>query len=258
MMKTMTIEAFLTWAFTQELCKVGGGDGLTTVGASNWSLTRDVATLGTLIDRSPNIYGVVPGFIADGEPHPDAVAAGEAVRGLARIGFEIPEGWAPFPDWPDEHGLVEREVRRVVDEVRVKGDRLSGRHLVALVTGAAILGRGPDWTADYPGHRMVMKNGQPAWFVMKKAKDAFGRVYEYEADGRDPARHRPKKGAYRKFELKAMMRSDVLARLDWQLWQDALAVLTDDLQGSLSHHAIAPFFADRQPWARVRKAVVSA
>ncbi|MDI6834822.1 MAG: hypothetical protein QMD99_03790 [Rhizobiaceae bacterium] len=257
-MKTMTIEAFLTWAFTQELCKVGAGEGDGPSVSSSWLMVSEVGTLGTLIDRSPNIFGVVPGFVADGDPHPDAIAAGEAVHGLADIGFEIPEGWAPFPDWPDEHGLVAREVRRVVDEVRVKGGRLSGRHLVALVTGAAILGRGPDWTADYPGHRMVMKNGQPAWFVMKKAKDAFGRVYEYEADGFNRVSQRPRKGAYRRFELKDMMRGTVLARLDWQLWQDALAVLADDLQGSLSHHAIAPFSADRQPWARVRKAVVSA
>ena len=50
-----------------------------------------------------------------------------------------------------------------------------------------------------------------------------------------------------------MMRGDILSRLDWQLWQDALGVLAQDLDGRLSKHAILPFFPDRQPWGRVQK-----
>lgn len=249
-MKTIGITELLSWAFCQELCKVGsGGDGLTSVGSTNWSITREMATLGTLIDKSPNAYGVVPGFIEDGEPHPDAVTVGEAVRGLSRIGFEIPNGWMPFPEFDDPHGLILREVERVVAEVRLKGDRLGGRHLVSLVTGAAILGRGPDWSAKPPTFRMVSANGKPRWFIVKKARDAFGRAYEFEVDGYDAKRGKPLRGAFRRYELSEMMRGDILSRLDWQLWQDALAVLAGDLRGRLANHRLEAFHVDRQPWA---------
>ncbi len=256
-MKTIGITELLSWAFCQELCKIGsGGDGLTSVGSSNWSLTRDMATLGTLIDKSPNAYGVVPGFIEDGEPHADAVKVGDAVRGLARIGFEIPEGWMPFPEFDDPHGLIAKEVARVVAEVRLKGDRLGGRHLVSLVTGAAILGRGPDWSCTQPKARMVSMNGTPRWFILRKTTDAFGRVFEIESDGFDAVKRRPKKGAYRRYELSQPLRGAILARLDWQLWQDALSALGNDLHGRLANHQIAAFSADRQPWARLKKSAM--
>lgn len=253
-MKLMTIEGLLAWAFCQELCKVGsGGDGLTAVSISSWSLTRDMAVLGTLIDRSPNIFGVIPGFIEDGDPHPDALAVGKAVKALDQIGFEIPEGWMPFPEFDDPHGLIAAEVGRVVAEVLLKGDRLGGRHLVTLVTGAAILGRGPDWTCDAPKFRMVEMRGEPQWFVRRSAKDSLGRTYEYEANGFDPVKRRPRKGAYRKYELSNMMRGEILSRMDWQLWQDALAFLAEHLAGRLSAHRIMPFVPNRQPWALIKK-----
>jgi hypothetical protein len=256
-MKTMLIEELLSWAFCEELCKVGssgGGDGLTVVAQSNWSVTREMATLGTLIDKSPNFYGVIPGFIEDGEPHADALAVGEAVRWLGRNMFlVIEDGWNPFPDLDDRHGLIAREVERVLCEVRLKGERLSGRHLVGLVTGCAILKRGPDWSAPQPGFRMVMSGGKPAWFVMKKAKDALNREYEFEANGYDAKRCKPVRGAYRKFELDRMMRSDILSRLDWQLWCDALSKIAERLDGRLVAHRIAGGLPVRAPWARLRK-----
>lgn len=255
MKKTVRIENLLTWAFCEELCKVGsgGGEGLSAVASSNWSVTQDMATLGTLIDKSPNAWGVVPGFIEDGDPHPDALAVGAAVRALAGISFEIPAGWAPFPEFEDEHGLIAREVERVICEARLKGERLSGRHLVALVTGAAILGQGPDWRCDAPGVRMVSANGKPRWFVTRKAKDALGREYAFETDGYDKAKCKPLRGAYRKYELDRMMRGDILSRLDWQLWQDALDHLANQLRGRLEAHALLPFYPVRQPWVRLSK-----
>lgn len=257
-MKTITIEAFLTWAFTAELCKVGGGgDGLSAVAGSAWHMVSDYAALGTLIDRSPNAYGVVPGFIEDGEPHPDALAVGDAVRALAARGVDIPEGWQPFPEWADEHGLIAAEVARVVGEVRLKGDRLAGRHVVALVTTSAILGRGPDWTAKEPTTRMVEANGKPLWFVSRTSRDAFGRVYAFEGDGYDRKKQRPMRGAYRKYEISASIRGAILARLDWELWQDALAVLAGRLEGRLESHHIAPFCPDRHPWRRSARRAVS-
>ncbi|MCO5734113.1 hypothetical protein [Rhizobium sp. SSA_523] len=254
-MKTVTIEGLLQWAFCQELCKVGAGsgDGLTAVASSNWEVTRDMAVLGTIIDKSPNLYGVVPGFIEDGEPHPDAVKVGEAVRALAGIGIDLPEGWMPFPEFEDPYGLIAGEVERVADEVRIKGDLLSGRHLVALVTRAAILGHGPDWRCDQPSFLVVSAHGKPRWFVKKKARDAFNRIYEFEGNGYDSKRCKPVRGAYRKYELERMLRGDILSRLDWQLWQDALQQLANQLDGNLGAHRLMPFFPNRAPWGGYKK-----
>lgn len=254
-MKTIGITELLAWAFCHELCKVGaGGSQMVDLGGgSAWSMVSEFAALGTLIDKSPNVFGVIPGFIEDGEPHADALKVGHAVRALASIGFEVPDGWMPFPEFDDPHGLIAAEVERVVAEVRQKGDRLGGRHLVTLVTGAAILGRGPDWSCDQPKFRMVAVRGEPQWFVKRKAKDALGRTYEYEANGFDTVKRRPRKGAYRKYELSTMLRGEILSRLDWQLWQDALSFLSEQLSHTLEQHRIAPFVPDRQPWARTKK-----
>ncbi|WP_321385641.1 hypothetical protein [Rhizobium sp.] len=252
MIKKMTVEAFLNWAFTKELCKAGSGaGGGSAVMGTSWDAIADFAALGTLIDRSPNVYGVIPGFQEDGVPHPDALAAGNAVRGLASIGFDIPEGWNPFPEWSDDHGLVAAEVELMRIELEAKGDRLSGRHVAALVTTCAILKRGPDWSADKPREAMVTDpQGNPRWFVLSKSKDSLGRSYTVETDGYNRRAKRPVVGAYRKYRLTSSIRGMIIDRLEWQLWQDALAVVADRLRGDLESHLIMPFVPDRQPWTR--------
>lgn len=250
MKRKITIEKLLEWAFREELCKVGAGGGFSLVSASAWDLVSGMAELGTLIDRSPNGYGVIPGFHALGEPHPDAVAVGDAVRGLRDIGFEIPDGWNPLSEFDDPHGLIGAEVERIVVRERLKGDRLAGRHMAALVTTAAILGRGPDWSIEgEPGYRHVMIAGQPAWFITRRQKDALGRTYVIEtADGFDKRKLKPKKGAYRKYELKRPYGNEILSRLEWQIWQDALGFLHDRLRDRLSAHDLELFAPRRSPW----------
>lgn len=252
MIKKMTVEAFLNWAFTKELCKAGSGaGGGTAVMGTSWDVISDFAALGTLIDRSPNVYGVIPGFQEDGEPHPDALRAGEEVRGLEDIGFDIPEGWNPFPEWPDAQRLVAAEVELLRIELTAKGDRLSGRHVAALVTTCAILNRGPDWMADKPREAMVTDaQGNPRWFVLAKAKDSLGKTYTVETDGYNRRAKRPVAGAYRKWRLSGSIRGAIIDRLEWQLWQDALAVVEGRLRGDLESCEILPFVPDRQPWAR--------
>lgn len=252
MIKKMTVEAFLNWAFTKELCKAGSGaGGGSAVMGTSWDAISDFAVLGTLIDRSPNVYGVIPGFQEDGEPHADALRAGAAVRGLADIGFDIPEGWNPFPEWSDPHGLVAAEVELLRIELTAKGDRLSGRHVAALVTTCAILNRGPNWEAIKPREIMVADaQGNPRWFVMAKAKDSLGKTYTIETDGYNRRAKRPVAGAYRKYRLAASIRGAIIDRLEWQLWQDALALIANRLRGDLESYEIMPFVPDRQPWSR--------
>lgn len=251
-MKKITIEKLLTWAFTQELCKVGatGTEGGTIAGG--WQAFVGMAELGTLIDRTPNHYGVIPDFVTNGgDPDLDAVAVGDAVRELAdRGGFEIDQAVNPFPEWADERGLIAAEVARVVDELQIKREVQQGAHVVNLVVTCAILGRGPDWSATRPAERMVDRAGKPAWFVLRTAKDAFGRSYEYEADGRDKRTRRQMRGAYRKFELSASLRGAIISRFEWSIWQSALAELHRALCGRLAKHELETFRGDFQPWLR--------
>lgn len=249
-MKKISIEALLTWAFTQELGKVGAAADVGTGFSLAWSGMAEVAALGTIVDRTPNVYGAIPSFVYEGEPHPDALVVGDAVRRLDEHGFEIAKGWNPVADWSDDHGLIAAEVARIAEEQRRRTDRLSGPHVVSLVISSAVLKRGPSWQADQPEAVMVSSMGKPAWFVMRKAKDSLGRIYEFEDNGFDKRRQRPVKGAYRKWRLKRSIRGDVLSRLDWQLWQSALKVLHGRLSRPmrLSEHELLPFRPVRQPW----------
>jgi hypothetical protein len=248
-MKTISIENLLIWAFTVELPKVGAGQ-VSVPGFSPTDVMVQFMELGTSIDKSPNGFGVVAGYAYEGEPHPDALVVGNAVKRLAdRDGFEVGAGWKPFPDWTDEHGLVAAEVRKVVAAETGRGGRLNGKQVVNLVTSAAILKRGPDWHAEEPKAVMMTRSGKPAWFVSRTRKTPrTGAIETYEDDGFDQKKQRPKPGAYRKYRLDRSIRGDIVARLEWQVWQSALETLAEELSGRLSDHEIAPFRPNRAPW----------
>jgi hypothetical protein len=247
-MKKITIENLLIWAFTQELPKVGSQTLVTPGFSINAGLER-VEELGTLIDETMNRFGVVPGYIYEGDPHPDAVVVGNAVRALDQhTGFDVGEGWNPFPEWDDQLGLIAEEVSRIVRAETVRESGINGRRVVTLVTIAAVMKTGPDWTADPPKVSMVMRsNGRPAWFVRKKVRTRAG-WEEVEDDGLDRKKQKPMPNAYRKFRLEHSIRSVTVSRMDWQLWQSALEALFDSLSGRLSDHELLPFEPNRHPW----------
>jgi hypothetical protein len=252
-MKKISIENLLIWAFTQELPKKGAGNSGPGVAASAWEAFADMIVLGTVIDKTPNGYGVIASYVYEGEPHADAIAVGEAVRALADLrGFDVGEGWNPFPEWTDEHRLVAIEVDRVIGHEIGRSGTINGKQIVNLVTSSAILKRGPDWRADEPKAVMVMNKGKPAWFVKRWHRDRTGNRLLFEDNGFDQKRQKPMQGAYRKWRLKHPLTGVVKARLDWQLWQDALAVLAATLAGRLSEHEILPFWPIRQPWLTQR------
>lgn len=252
----MTIEGLLAWAFCQELCKVGsGGDRVPLGGGSAWSMVSEYAALGTLIDRSPNDHGVIPGFLEEGDPHPDALLVAEVVDKLPEARFHIGPDWKPFPEFHDEHGLIAAEVARVVSEVNINRERIGSSHIRGLVVRAAILRRGPDWRCDQPRFLPIKRNGKECWFISQEVRDSLGRVYLHEVNGYDVKRGRPMSGAYRRFELAEPIYAEVYARLDWQLWQDALHKIAEELQGRLAEHRIMPFTPDRQPWKRTKRGV---
>lgn len=255
-MRKIGIEELLTWAFTQELPKFGTSEALGPSFSQAWSMMIEVAALGTMVDRSPNAFGVLPTCLFEGDPHPDAIIVGEAVRALAERSFEIAPDWNPVPEWSDEHGLIREAVTAVVDElVDGRSARTNGRHIVTLVTCSASLKRGPDWKIGAAPSVVVLKrNGKdPAWFIMQKGKDSFGRSVQREVDGFDYKKRRPRRGAYNKHRLDGSVRGAVLSRLDWQIWQSALEDLYSSLYGRLNNHDLLPFTPDRQPWCRSRR-----
>lgn len=249
-MKKMTIDQLLIWAFTEELPKIGArSEASMSAAPSSWNVMSDMIALGTMVDKGPNQYGVVSGFVYGGDPHPDALIVGDAVRGLAaHDGFEVGEGWNPFPEWKDEHGLIAAEVALVAADQMGRSGRLNGRYMVSLVTSAAILKRGPCWLADEPRVVMMARSGKPAWFVKRKMRNRMGQIVTYEDNGFDERKQRPRPGAYRKYRLAEPIRSAIVARMDWQLWQSALNFLHRRLSAQLSAHDLLAFVPDRTPW----------
>lgn len=259
-MRNMTIDALLTWAFTQELPKVGSVEAAGPSAApSSWSAFADVIALGTMVDHRPNQYGVVSAFVYQGEPHADALMVGDSVRRLAdREGFEVPPSWDPFPGLIDATGTVRDEVHRIISDFAAgRSGKVNGRHIVSLVSACAILKRGPIWEADAPRIITVQRGGKDAWFVMRRAKTGLGNVVEYEDNGFDQRKQRPVRGAYRKYRLADPIRATVLARLEWQLWQSALCELHRDLADRLSDHQLQPFKPIWHPWDTIEKSSVN-
>ncbi|MBD8556893.1 hypothetical protein IFT84_20500 [Rhizobium sp. CFBP 8762] len=245
-MKQIGIQKLLEWAFTYELRMVEPKTSVS--GQSSWGVFMEMAKLGTIVDRSPSVFGFALGGVEPREPHPDAVLVGNAVRALGMNRFEIPESWNPFPDFDDPYGVIAEDVESVISEIRLSGERLTGTYMTGLVICAAIMGKGPDWRAEKPELQLVSANGKPRWFLLKKGRDEFGRNYWFEVNGYDKKRKRPMRNAYQKCELVESTRNDVLSRLDWQIWQSALDSLTASLSGRLSTYRLMPFDSVIEPW----------
>lgn len=238
-MMKMTLPDFLKWAFAEELAHVAT-DG----GSLSWARLADYSRLGTVVDTS-SFGGGLPELA---HVHPDALAAHEAVMMLASDALDLPEGWAPFDDMADPHGLIAGCVREVLDRraLRYAGDL--NQNLIALVIARAVMGRAPDWTAEQPAFRMVMRAGRPAWFMAVEEKDVFGRVHRLETDGYDARAGRPRRGAYRKYEMDGRFSGAVQARIDWYLWAMAMERIAGRLGAGLKSHVVLPFAIEREPW----------
>lgn len=241
-MLKIDLRNFLKWAFGEELVHVASE------GESRaWSNIASLASLGTVVDT----FGIGGAGLPElANVHPDAIAANDAVMLLAGERFELPERWNPFPDMADPHGLIARCVENVLGRraLRYSGDL--NNNLIALVISYAVMGKEPEWRVVQPKFRMVEQGGRPAWFVKTRQKDAFGRVYEYETDGREKRSHRPKKGAYRKYELSSSFDGSVQTRIDWYLWVMAMRRIAERLQTGLKAHQITSFEADCEIWSK--------
>jgi hypothetical protein len=254
MRQKIDIENLLRWAFTSELPKGGGIDGLAGMNsawrmleASSWGKIMSFAELGTLIDSGPKDGSRM--FLEQGEPHRDALLVGEAVAGLHGVEIGGFDQWDAFGDRPDlaPHlaGLSARIERRLQAMPQMSRARLP----VTLIVSAAVTGRAPDWRwTEEPKLRMVEVAGRPAWFVRENRAKPGDLAEIVEVDGYDPRRRRPKKGAYRKYEVTPDAFGLALSRADWQVWVACLNMLTEDLAGCLADWEVVPSVHTLTPW----------
>lgn len=252
MMKTVTIEELLVWAFVHELPKGGGTDGLDSIHsawrqleASSWGKVLGYAELMTLVDRDRAGPGT---WIEQGAPHEDALEVGRAVAQLAKYDVLFPEGWNPVMDWAEQGGLTRDAVARAVERFSLRPANKRGTAIMNLVISTAILGREPDFFAPEPEQVMIERYGKPAWFMRRDAKDAFGREYSLEVDGYNHRAKRPHRDAYVKHTFQPEPLSDILGRVDYQIWVAALGVLESALANSLTGYRLVYSTLSATPW----------
>jgi hypothetical protein len=244
-MKQIAIIQLLEWAYRHELPKAerpGGGLGAST--SSSWGMVYELGILGTVIDASINGYGVVPAYMDEGDPHPDALLVGEAVAGLAGARISIGEDWSPFPDWADADGLVAACVARVRPRLAAMG----GQEIQAMLIARAVLGRKPDWRGEEPGRAMVMRGATPGWFMKEIGKDAYGNSVEREVDGFNPRSRRPRPGAYRKYRLTEDVAGLAIDRFRRTVWALAVRHVAQEVAGRLSSHQLTAEVPTIAPW----------
>ncbi len=257
-MKTATIDELLTWSFVHELPKGGGVDGLDNpnsawrmLQASSWGKVTAWAELMATVDVG---RGAADNFmIEQGAPHDDALALGEAVAELAGYEIVIPAGWSPLPDWPRGDAILaslsDAAVARAVERFTLRPALRRAHHLVSLVVGSAVLCREPGWDAPVPSVRMVERAGRPAWFIKQPRYDPLsGKTHLVEVQGYDGRKHRPKPGAYRKYEFSDDPVGDILDRLDRELWAVALREIAQLARPRLIGHRLLPTEIDAAPW----------
>lgn len=251
-MKTVTIEELLVWAFVHELPKGGGADGLDNIHsawrqleASSWGKILGYAELMTLVDRDRPAPGT---WVEQGAPHEDALEIGRAVADLAKYDVMFPEGWNPVGDWAEQGELTRDAVARAVERFSLRPVGKRGASIVSLVISTAILGRVPDYSAPEPEHVRIERNGHPAWFMRRIATDAFGREYSLEVDGYNHRTKRPQRGAYYKYEQQPDPLSDILGRIDYQIWVAALKELESAVANTLTDHRMTYSTLSATPW----------
>jgi len=261
--KKITIEDLLRWAYRDELPKerAGGGCFLPAGFGGAWGGVERFGEILTVVDGGPeNRYGLAVDFTAVGDPHPDAIRVGDAVKALDGFPLNLPDDWNPIADWPDLGPDGVAAVRRAVERetyIDGNGERRFKTALSRLVMRHALMGDAPVWEGEKPQVKTVTgPNGKPRWFrrvqVVADPGDPEQGIMptytEVEVDGYNQKRHRPYADAYRKTYLDPDPAETILSRAEWELWCAALDLLTVELEGVLEAHVIIPSERPARPW----------
>lgn len=265
MLKRIGIEAFLRWAYRDELpkqqCSEGGTFGPKEYGSCMGGLIA-MAEVGTLVDFArENRWGVIPDRYARDNPHPDAIEAAYAMEGLDSLELCLPDDWNPISDL-GEVGEIERTDSAVAGLGRqavlealadlTTTDRTGRRSLKGgvrrLVMRFAVLNGEPGWEIEPPkAHYVCVGKGRPGWFRREIVQGENG-PYEIEVDGFDRKRRMPHPDAYRKQYLSPDPGDGIRDRGLHEVYVAALHLLHADLQGRLTGFALDLPERPARPW----------
>jgi hypothetical protein len=237
MKKRIGIECLLQWAFRDELPK-----GLP-VTATPWEAIGRYATLGVRIDASRIGHGDPLGCVP-GEPHPDALAVGAAVRRLPSAAA-VGDGGDPLAAMRDILGHwydLDPDAAARVATARFNP--------AAIVIHYAVMGRAPEWDvgSPVPGPQLRPSNGRP--IVMGVDRDgalvvlaansgrrAAVEPYNFWQAPRSPLRwDNPSVAALAE------------ARAEFSIWHAALRRLAAALSGVLCDHDVLSPASPPTPW----------
>lgn len=233
------IEKLVQWAVREELPK---GQA---VSASPWQVISQYCALGTRVDVSGHGDGL--GFLG-GEPHPDALIVGAAIRALdqfARFADRV-EVLPLFGDLVEIAGHAPEAIMSASFDPR------------SIVISSATQGTRPKWKFDQPCARQVFvetlnERGEVRAMPLVHGLDAEG--YEI-AIKKNRGRARMRDG-----EFNASMRprspiewhdpaplSVAHSRAEWLAWHGALTSLAHDLADALREYAPTAPALPLMPW----------
>lgn len=263
MRKRIGIEAFLKWAYRDELPKAQCEEG--DVGPAGFGSGMGgviaMAEVGALVDYArENAWGVIPDRYAKDDPHPDAIAAARAMGALDQWELCLPDDWNPISDC-GEVGEIERhdsaaaalgraKVLEALDDLTYvrDGARVLKGGVRRLVMRFAVLNGEPGWEMEMPEVRYVMAGkNRPAWFRREVIQGERG-PQEIEVDGYNRKAHRPHPDAYRKQVLTPDPFEAIRDRGLHEIYVAALHVLHGELVDNLTGFALDIPDRPARPW----------
>lgn len=230
------IEAWLAWAFREELPRLGSGKVADAGLVSSFQRWRNLVELGVEIDHMNRFWCEID-HSAERDPHPSALVIGKAVTGLADVYFDAPEGYDLLADIRLADGTSLSDTERADAMARgIARARLDLGRMPGAIIRHAMLGTAPDWAAeDRYVRRMVLgPKGAPRWFREIWRQEGEGRpAVRVEVEGYDRVRCRPFRGAYRKTEVAPDLAGLVADRADYQAWVLTLNKLSADIGAAI-------------------------
>lgn len=267
MRKRIGIEAFLKWAYRDELPKAQAEEG--SIGPAQfggaWGGIERYGEIGALVDFArENRWGVVPDRYARDEPHPDAVKAALAMEALDGLVVTLTDDWNPIRDLgpigaftadaigEDAAELGRMAVADALADLLTRPDPQGNRRLKGgvrrLVMRFAVLNGEPGWEIEPPEVRFVcVGKGRPGWFRREIVEGSDG-PYEVEVDGYNPRQRRPYPDAYQKKHLKPDPGEGIRDRGLHEVYVAALHHLHAELVDRLESYAIEFPARTARPW----------
>lgn len=168
--------------------------------------------------------------------------------GVANLEVVFPEGLALLSDWPETHGLADEVIAHAIGRYKLRSPQTRQTHIIGLVISMAVMNRIPDFEVPVPEMQMITRKGNASWFRSEERQDAFGRNFNIEVDGYNYRSRRPYADAYRKYEFLTDPVSDILGRIDYQVWVAALKYLESSLMARLVNHRLVHTDLSYTPW----------